>query len=430
MEQFSQIGQIERKTQDRVIEFFKKELGYDYLGNWEKRENNGNIEETLLKEYLQKQNYSENLIKKAIAELIKTSTNQQKSLYDKNKDVYSLLRYGLHIKESQSETTKTVWPIDWRNPRNNHFAIAEEVTIIGKYNKRPDIVIYVNGIALGVLELKRSSISIGEGIRQNLDNQKKEFIPQFFTTQQIILAGNDTQGLRYGTVLTPAKYYMEWKEEEAENISGIEKIENILDRALFFLLKKSRFLELIYNFIIFDKGIKKIARHNQYFAVKSAQKSLICSLIHKFGRTKNNYIEQYYENYIEELKQNLPKEFNPKGNIYVFVDECHRTQSGKLHKAMKSILPNSVFIGFTGTPLLKKDKLSTLETFGNYIHTYKFDRAVEDGVILDLRYEARDVDQKIDSQERIDTWFEAKTKGLTDVARNQLKKKWGTMQKL
>ena len=509
MEQFPQVGQIERKTQDRIVESFQKELGYDYLGNWEKRQNNSNIEETLLKGYLQKQNYPDSLIKKAIADLVKTSANQQKSLYDKNKEVYSLLRYGVHIKESPSEPTKTVWLIDWKNPQNNHFAIAEEVTVIGKYNKRPDIVVYVNGIAVGVLELKRSSISIGEGIRQNLDNQKKEFIPQFFNTQQIIMAGNDTQGLKYGTVLTPERYYMEWREEESENIPGIRKIENILDRQLFLILRKERLLELIYNFIIFDKGTKKMARHNQYFAVKAAQQSLkqnkggiiwhtqgsgkslimiwlakwireniddsrvlivtdrieldeqiekvfkgvseeiyktengrdlleklntkekplICSLIHKFGRAKNN-IEQDYENYIAELKQNLPKEFKPKGNIYVFVDECHRTQSGKLHKVMKIILPDAVFVGFTGTPLLKKDKVSTLETFGNYIHVYKFDRAVKDGVILDLRYEARDIDQKINSQERIDAWFEAKTKGLTDVARNQLKKKWGTMQKL
>lgn len=509
MEQFPQVGQIERKTQDRIVEFFQKELGYDYLGNWEKRQNNGNIEETLLEEYLQKQNYPDSLIKKAIADLLKTSANQQKSLYDKNKEVYSLLRYGVHIKESPSEPTKTVWLIDWKNPQNNHFAIAEEVTVIGKYNKRPDIVVYVNGIAVGVLELKRSSISIGEGIRQNLDNQKKEFIPHFFTTQQIVMAGNDTQGLKYGTVLTPEKYYTAWREDENGNIGNIEKIGNILDRQLFLILRKERLLELIYNFIIFDKGIKKIARHNQYFAVKATQQSLkqnkggiiwhtqgsgkslimiwlakwireniddsrvlivtdrieldeqiekvfkgvreeiyktesgrdlleklntkekflICSLIHKFGRAKNN-IEQDYEYYIAELRQNLPNDFKVKGNIYVFVDECHRTQSGKLHKAMKIFLPDAVFIGFTGTPLLKKDKVSTLETFGNYIHAYKFDQAVQDGVILDLRYEARDIDQKINSQEKIDAWFEAKTKGLTDVARNQLKKKWGTMQKL
>ncbi|MHB1661022.1 MAG: type I restriction endonuclease subunit R [bacterium] len=507
MEQSPQVGQIERETQDRVIQFFRDALGYDYLGNWEKRENNANIEEQYLKEYLQKQNYPEILINKTIAELKKTATNQQKHLYDVNKEIYGLLRYGVNINISPSEPNKTVRLIDWKNPENNHFAIAEEVAIIGKNDKRPDIVIYVNGIALGVLELKRSKISITEGIRQNLDNQDKEFIPQFFTTQQLIMAGNDTQGLRCGTLLTPEKYYMEWKEDISDKT--FSDIQNILDRHLFSLLRKERFLELIYDFIIFDKGYKKIARHNQFFAVKAAgrslekgeggiiwdtqgtgkslimvwlakwireniddsrvliitdrieldeqiekvfngvneniykttsggdlieklnakEKPLMCSLVHKFGIAQNN-IERDYEEYIQELKQNLPENFKSKGNIYVFVDECHRTQSGKLHRAMKKILPDAIFIGFTGTPLLKQDKATTLETFGKYIHIYKFDEAVQDGVILDLRYEARDIDQKITSQEKIDAWFEAKTKGLTDTAKTQLKKKWGTMQKV
>ena len=112
------------------------------------------------------------------------------------------------------------------------------------------------------------------------------------------------------------------------------------------------------------------------------------------------------------------------------MDECHRTQSGELHEAMKAILPGAMFIGFTGTPLLKADKQKSIEIFGRYIHTYKFDEAVKDGVVLDLRYEARDIDQSITSQEKIDQWFEAKTKGLTDLAKAQLKQRWGTMQKV
>ena len=122
-------------------------------------------------------------------------------------------------------------------------------------------------------------------------------------------------------------------------------------------------------------------------------------------------------------------DFSPKGDIFVFVDECHRTQSGDLHKAMKAMLPNAMFLGFTGTPLLKDDKKTSIEIFGPYIHTYKFDEAIKDGVVLDLRYEARDIDQNLTSPEKIDHWFEAKTKGLTDLARAQLKQRWGTMQK-
>ena len=128
--------------------------------------------------------------------------------------------------------------------------------------------------------------------------------------------------------------------------------------------------------------------------------------------------------FIEELKKNLPRDFRAKGDIYVFVDECHRSQSGKLHEAMKIILPDAVFIGFTGTPLLKTEKQTSLEVWGRYIHTYKFDEAVRDEVVLDLRYEARSIDQTLTSPEKVDQWFEAKTRGLTDYARVELKKKW------
>lgn len=150
---------------------------------------------------------------------------------------------------------------------------------------------------------------------------------------------------------------------------------------------------------------------------------LICSLIHKFG---NRGVDNF-DAYIKEL-ESAPS--NTVGELFVFVDECHRSESGKMHRAMKAILKNSVFIGFTGTPLLKKDKQTSLEVFGKYIHTYKFNEAVEDGVVLDLMYEARDIDTKLSSKEKVDAWFEAKTKGLNDFQRHELKKYWGTMQKV
>lgn len=516
------IGQIERKTQDRVVQFFQDVLKYDYLGNWETRENSNVEEEYLVKFLHDKQGYSDELIKKAIFELNKIATDQQKSLYDINKEIYSILRYGVDVQEHLGGISQHVHFIDWKNPKNNHFAIAEEVTIRGKHTKRPDIVLYVNGIALGVIELKRSKISISEGIRQNLDNQKKEFIEQFFVTQQFVMAGNDTQGLSYGTIETPEKYYLNWKEENpdfnhndkqdiprtlSKDDCGVSK--NILDCDIYRLLNKERFLELIHDFIVFDAGVKKVCRHNQYFAVKETQQSfkqreggiiwhtqgsgksltmvwiakwireniddsrvliitdrteldeqiekvfkgvdeniyrtksgqdlleqlnkkdnsLIASLVHKFGRGESNK-DQNYKEYIAEIERSLPSNFEAKGNIYVFVDECHRTQSGKLHKAMKKILPNAVFLGFTGTPLLKQDKKTSREAFGKYIHTYKFDEAIGDEVVLDLRYEARRIDQKLSSEDKIDAWFKAKTRGLSDLAITELKKKWGTMQKV
>jgi type I restriction enzyme R subunit len=157
---------------------------------------------------------------------------------------------------------------------------------------------------------------------------------------------------------------------------------------------------------------------------------LLCSLIHKFGGKEDGGDDGNIAAYIDEVKKSLPAGFKAKGDLTVFVDECHRTQSGELHKAMKAILPNTLFIGFTGTPLLKADKQRSIKVFGRYIHTYKFDEAVKDGVVLDLRYEARDIDQGITSQAKIDQWFEAKTKGLNDLAKAQLKQKWGTMQRV
>ena len=515
------VNQPERQTQNRVVQFFQDALGYDYLGNWQDRENNSNIEEAYLTAYLQKQGYAADIIKKAINRLKRTAGHQHKSLYDRNKEVYQYLKYGMSIKPGPSEQSVHVNFIDWENPGNNHFAIAQEVTVKGKHTKRPDIVIYINGIAAGVIELKRSSVSISEGIRQNLDNQKKEFIEDFFTTMQLVMAGNDTQGLRYGTIETPERYYLEWKEEnqayDHNKKQGIphtfpkdrcEKADNLLDCDLYRLLNKTRLLEIIHDFIVFDAGIKKVPRHNQYFGVKAAQQSirgreggiiwhtqgsgksltmvwlakwllankpnarvliitdreeldeqiekvfkgvdediyrtksardlvnvlnqtqerLMCSLVHKFGRVEAT--DKDYDRFMAELQQTLPSDFEAKGDIYVFVDECHRTQSGKLHDAMKQLLPNAVFIGFTGTPLLKADKPTTLQRFGKYIHTYKFDEAVDDAVILDLRYEARDVDIHLGSEEQIDRWFDAKTKGLTDIAKAQLKKRWGTLKKL
>jgi type I restriction enzyme R subunit len=216
---------------------------------------------------LKKQGYDDVLMTRALHMLEKAAGDTSKSLYDRNKEVYGLLRYGVKVKPDVGENTETVWLIDWKHPENNHFAIAEEVTVAGvdakAYGKRPDVVLYVNGIALAVLELKRSTVSVAEGIRQNLDNQKKEFIQPFFSTMQWIMAGNDTEGLRYGAIETPEKYYLTWKEES--------EVENLLDRALIQLCEKARFLELIHDFVVFDAGVKKLCRPNQYFGVCAAQ---------------------------------------------------------------------------------------------------------------------------------------------------------------
>jgi type I restriction enzyme, R subunit len=500
----SNVGQIERKTQDRVVAVFRDRLEFDCLGNWEYREGNSNLEIHLLEKNLEERRYGAVEVSKAVERLRKdASLGGGRDLYEANRDVYDLLRYGVKVKSGVGEQSETVWLIDWENPETNHFAIAEEVSVLGQHNKRPDVVLYINGIAVGTIELKRSKVAVSEGIRQSIGNQKPEFIRPFFTTVQLVMAGNDVEGLRYAAIDTQEKYWLAWREPS--------DIENPLDRALTQLCSKERLLELIHDFVVFDSGVKKICRHNQYFGVKAAQarvakreggivwhtqgsgKSLtmvwlakwirehqedsrvllitdrteldeqiekvfagvneaiyrarsgtdmldvinksaewlICSLIHKFGGSEDERAREDAEGeFIRELRAKIPKDFSAKGNLFVFVDEAHRSQSGKMHDAMKELLPGAMFIGFTGTPLLRADKVTSIEAFGSFIHTYKFDEAVEDGVVLDLRYEARNIDQHLSSPQKVDQWFDAKTKGMTDLSRAELKKRWGTMQKV
>lgn len=184
----SKVGQKEIQTQRHVIWFFKDELGYAYLGHWKDRVGNSNVEEGLLTEWLQRQGHSPKIITKVLHELSKArALGGSKTLYDANREVYELLRYGVKVRPDVGEQHITVWLIDWNKPVNNDFAIAEEVTVAGENSKRPDIVLYVNGVALGVLELKRSTVSVTEGIRQNLDSQKKEFIRPFYATVQLVM---------------------------------------------------------------------------------------------------------------------------------------------------------------------------------------------------------------------------------------------------
>lgn len=502
----SMVGEKEARTQKRVVEFFLNHLGYRYLGYWKDREGNSNIEEDLLAAWLKKQGHDDKIIGKVLHQLGKArALSGSKTLYDANKEVYGLLRYGVKVKPDVGEHHINIWLIDWKNVENNDFAVAEEVTVAGEHTKRPDVVLYVNGIAMGVLELKRSTVSVTEGIRQNLDSQKKEFIQPFYATVQLVMAGNETEGLHYGVIKTQERYYLRWKEKDAHAAAG----DNLLLRELSQICRKDRLLEIVHDFVVFDAGTKKTCRHNQYFGVRAAQdhvkrreggiiwhtqgsgktltmiwlakwirehvkdarvlvitdrtelddqiearfngvsediyrtKSgadlvrvlnaseewLICSLINKFGAGEEAS-EKDIDAYVADIKKSLPKKFYTKGEIFVFVDECHRTQSGKLHEAMKTLLPGAMLIGFTGTPLLADDKKRSIETFGPYIHTYKYDEAVADRVVLDLKYEARDIEQSITSQEKIDQWFETKTRGLTDLAKAQLKQRWGTIQKV
>lgn len=513
----SHIGEPERPVQNRLLALFKEKLKYEYLGNYEYRTCNRNIERKLLFDYLMStKKWSGDEAKRAIAILEKEAYCTPQNMQEKNEKVYSLLRYGVNVSPDVGAKKITVNLIDWEHPDKNQFYIAEEVTINSStpdsFTKRPDLVIYVNGIALAVMELKRSKVSVHDGIRQTIGNQQENFIRPFFSTVQLLFAGNDSQGLYYGVIDTPEKFWLRWKEPDAS-------IPNELDRSVTQWFNKERLLEMIHDFLVFDAGVKKVCRPNQYFAVKAAQprcekkeggviweaqgsgKSLImvwlaewihenidnsrvviitdreeldeqisdgfkdtgetiararsgagligmlneeapwllCTLIHKFGKKnvegKGDMAgvksEIPLEKYLEDIVAQLPQGFKAKGNIFVFIDECHRTQGGYLHEAMKTIMGKDVMmIGFTGTPLLHTQKKDTWQTFGPLIHAYRFNEAVEDGVILDLRYESRKVDQFLGNKDKIDAWFEKKTKGLNKVAAARLKGRWATMQNI
>jgi type I restriction enzyme, R subunit len=203
------IGQPERATQNRVIALFREELGYRYLGDWTDRVGNSNIDEGLLDAYLKRCGYSPAQIQRAIDVLRRESDNHSRTLYGNNQAVYNLLRYGVPVKIEADKATETVHLINWSQAEDNDFALAEEVTLKGNRERRPDLVLYLNGIAIGVLELKNSRISIGDGIRQNLSNQKAEFNEWFFSTVQLIFSGNDSEGLQYGSIGTEEKYFSE-----------------------------------------------------------------------------------------------------------------------------------------------------------------------------------------------------------------------------
>ena len=510
---------LEREQlQQRVKSWIINDLGYTFLGNLEDQENSA-IKVDLLRSNLVKRGYKKEQIDKAVRELTKLYKNQVNSLYQVNKEIYSLLRYGKLGAKDDKGNRNTVHFIDWNNIENNDFQLAEEVTTLkfdGKTHHRPDLVIYVNGIALAVFELKRSCKSIGYGIRQSLDSQKRENIQEFYHPIQLIFAGNESEGLKYGTINTSEKFYLLWKEDPKATDSLSKEIaalqsDNRLKNGIVSLCHKKRFLSFIHDFVIFDAGVKKVARYNQYFAniaarqrinegqggiiwntqgsgkslimvwltkwiienvndsprvviitdreelddqieslffdvgekVKRAKScadlrnilnrtddSIICSLIHKYGNNAGKQSD--IAAYAKELQNNLEPGFSAKGHIIAFIDECHRTNSGKLHEAVKVIMPDAIFIGFTGTPLLSKDKKkkTSIEVFGPFIHTYKFDEGVKDGVVLDLRYEARDVNQDISNNEKVDTWFNIKTEGLTERAKTTLIQRWTSFQKL
>ena len=524
------ITKPEREVQNRVVRLLCNIHGYQYAGNLEEYENK-NIREDVLKRFLTERQGLNSLQAAETVRKLKDAAycSSASELYNSNKAAYELLTSRVQVRQEQGKLSTQTTLIDWKHPEKNIFELAEEVTVKRNMedakHRRPDLVVYVNGIAVAVIELKRDDVSVADAIRQNIRNQEMGEIAPFFSTVQLVMAGNGSQGLMYGVIQTPEKFYLKWKEPCGDpcppsKYNGHD-YPNLLDRSMLQMLEPARLLEFIHDCIIFDAGVKKAARPNQYFALKAAQKriekkeggiiwhsqgsgksltmawlarwimenvpndprvvvitdrdeldgqmeqvfinvdekpyratsgrkliealngtehKLICTLIHKFGGGTSTYeavtvgdkkSQRQMDEFLKEIRESLPSDYKPKGNLFVFVDECHRTQGGLLHEAMKLCLgEEKMMIGFTGTPLLNQDKRTTLEQFGPWIHTYKFDEAVSDGVIRDLRYESRNIDQDLSSNEEIDNLFEKKTARLMPKAKDALMARWATFQKL
>ena len=456
-----------------------------------------------------------------------------------NEKAYDLLCMGKSLQQSVEGDTKSYHLnyIDWEHPENNAYHVTEEFVVERRGNqetRRPDIVLFVNGIPLVVIECKRPDMKdpIGQAIRQHIRNQQQDQIPGLFFFAQLLLAVSKNEA-KYATVGTPAKFWSVWKENfserdaadlkkkvslplsegqidrifaarelwarERESYGSIERQVTPQDEALYALCRRERLLELIFRFMLFDGGEKKIARHQQYFCVnkildrvretqsdgtrqggvvwhtQGSGKSLtmvmlaealalersimdikiilvtdrvdlddqIYKTFHHCGTQPiqaktGRHLEQLLKDDKARIITTVIDKFelavgkagvrNDHPDIFVLVDESHRGQFGELHAKMRQALRNACFIGFTGTPVMKKDK-STIDRFGGLIDAYTLEQAVQDKAVVPLLYEGRHVDQKVDS-EAVDDWFERITAPLSDEQKSDLKKKFSSSDQL
>ena len=511
----------ESKIQQNSINLLQN-LGYKFISREENLKlRGGKTSEVLFREILTKKlgeinsyeykgkryKFSQSNVLKAVDELAGVSLNE--GLMVANERITNLLLLGTSLEENLEDGTRRSFSfkfIDFENLQNNDFYVTEEFEVSrvsqsdSQKHRRPDLVLFINGIPIVVIELKKSSVSFENGIKQLEKEQGKDEIVHLFKYIQLTIAANGS-GARYGTTGTPFKFYSVWKEQD--EVKAKESLKSVingrkvsaLDMTLFALLSKDRLLRLIRHYIVFDKRMKKVCRYQQFFAIEETLKRVSAKkdgaragglIWHTQGSGKSltmvmltkllkqiyinskiivvtdridldGQIHETFENtdvkagrassgsdLIEKLQSGISvittlvhkfeKVKNQKvvirdGDIFVLVDESHRTQGGDLHKAMKKALPLACYIGFTGTPLLKREK-NSFAKFGGEIHRYTIDDAVKDGAVLPLLYEGRYVGQEVLDPEGLTRKFDLISRELSDEAKRDLQQKWARFERV
>jgi type I restriction enzyme, R subunit len=506
-------------SQQPAIEVLRK-LGYQYISSEEAERMRGNLHNVLLKDILKEKlralnsyeykgkiySFSDSNIQQAIRDLDEPLTD---GLVKTNEKIFETLMLGRSYTENLPDGSKksfTIQYIDWNNIENNEFHVVEEFTIErmdGRGTIRPDIVLFVNGIPFAVIECKKASISMGQGISQMIRNQGKEYAPHLFKFVQIVMSTNKNE-TKYATCNTPRKFWSVWKEQDEEWLNELlaKTIENRLpttqDKNIISLFHPKRLLELTKYFTLFDKDVKKIARYQQYFAIKEIMKTIEERdengnrqggvIWHTQGSGKSLTMVMLSKYILSELSHCNPKvvvvtdrveldkqihrTFNhtrlkasratsgkhlvdlindnnadivttlvhkfdtasmkqkpiESRDIFVLVDESHRTQYGELHLKMKKVFPNACYLGFTGTPLMKKEK-NTMVKFGKLIHSYTIADGVRDKAIVPLLYEGRMVEQTV-NRKAIDHRLEMITRHLNEKQKEEVMKKWSKFERI
>lgn len=444
---------------------------------------------------------SDQSLVEAIADLERVKLDD--GIIKASESIYANLLCGRAVVEfiDGRKTSPQMRFIDWENPANNAFHVAAEFEISEDANRRPDIVLFVNGIPFAVIENKKPSVAVDAAVHQMIRNQQGGQTPRFFLFPQILVAAN-AQSVKYGTILTPFEFYSVWKERDADDdfeaavsrsVNAPVRAETVVqigedllrarfvqtprtiteqDKGIYSLLRPERLLDLVRNFIVYDNGVKKITRYQQYFAIKKTLARIHETdengkrrgglIWHTQGSGKSLTMVMLVKNLIEQVKnprvivvtdrrdldiqirdtfaacnikkgvaqatscKDLIEKIKSKttdvittlvhkfdadtdfsdddANLFVLIDEAHRTQGGEANAMMNKILPRACQIAFTGTPLMKEiktkngilTKAESVAKFGGLIDDYKISEAEKDGAVLPLIYQGRFVDQKID----------------------------------